>query len=38
MPNDAPDYGEGFIPLTVPARTMIAEVQVYTLMKEDILP
>ncbi|KAH7394604.1 family 35 putative beta-galactosidase glycoside hydrolase [Pyrenochaeta sp. MPI-SDFR-AT-0127] len=31
MPNEDPDYGTAFIPITVPARTMIAEVQVYSI-------
>ncbi|EXK78070.1 hypothetical protein FOQG_17251 [Fusarium oxysporum f. sp. raphani 54005] len=37
MPVENPDYGEGFIPLTVPAGTMIAEVMVYSLEQEDII-
>jgi hypothetical protein len=33
MPNEIPDYGDSFIPLSIPARTMIAEVTVYSLEK-----
>ncbi|KAH6879851.1 hypothetical protein B0T10DRAFT_464381 [Thelonectria olida] len=31
MPNEAPDYGDFPIPVSIPARTGIAEVEVYTL-------
>ena len=31
MPNSVPDYGSGVVPITIPARTMIGEVAVYTL-------
>ncbi|KAH8883081.1 family 35 putative beta-galactosidase glycoside hydrolase [Thozetella sp. PMI_491] len=31
MPPEVPDMGKGFIPLTIPARTMIAEIHVYSL-------
>ncbi|KAF2005657.1 glycoside hydrolase family 35 protein [Amniculicola lignicola CBS 123094] len=31
MPNDNPDYGDQYIPMTCPAGTMISEVEVYSL-------
>jgi hypothetical protein len=31
MPNETPDYGDQFIPMCIPAGTMITEVQVYSL-------
>jgi hypothetical protein len=35
MPNKEPDYGGFPICVTIPARTMIAEVEVYSLEEED---
>ncbi|KAF2014324.1 glycoside hydrolase family 35 protein [Aaosphaeria arxii CBS 175.79] len=35
MPNKNPDLG-GWIPISIPARTMIAEVVVYTLTEENL--
>jgi hypothetical protein len=37
MPSENPDYGDGFIPITIPALTMLAEVQVYSLDQNDII-
>ncbi|PLB55758.1 glycoside hydrolase [Aspergillus steynii IBT 23096] len=31
MPDEDPDYGNGFISTTIPARTMIAEMEVYSI-------
>ncbi|KAF2466656.1 glycoside hydrolase [Lindgomyces ingoldianus] len=31
MPNEVPDYGDQFIPMCIPAGTMITEVEVYSL-------
>ncbi|CAG7559013.1 unnamed protein product [Fusarium equiseti] len=33
MPNEEPDYGDFPIPTTIPARTGVTEVQVYTLVE-----
>ena len=35
MPNEDPDYGGFPIAITIPSRTMLAEVEVYTLEEED---
>jgi hypothetical protein len=35
MPNEEPDYGGFPICVTIPARTMIAEVEVYSLEEEE---
>jgi hypothetical protein len=35
MPNEDPDYGGFPICVTIPARTMIAEVEVYALEESD---
>ncbi|KAL0944509.1 uncharacterized protein CTRU02_202396 [Colletotrichum truncatum] len=37
MPNEKPDYGEGYIPVTIPARTKIAQTEIYSLGPEDIV-
>ena len=34
MPNENPDYGDSLIPMTIPASTAIAEVEVYALEEE----
>lgn len=34
MPNAIPDYGDSIIPISIPARTMIAEATVYSLDKK----
>ncbi|KAL5592830.1 hypothetical protein FOBRF1_013138 [Fusarium oxysporum] len=35
MPNDEPDYGDAIVPVLIPARTAIAEVQVFSLSNEE---
>ena len=35
MPNEEPDYGGFPICVTIPARTMIAEVEVYSLEEDS---
>jgi hypothetical protein len=35
MPNEAPDYGSFPVAITIPARTGISEVEVYSLLEED---
>jgi hypothetical protein len=35
MPNEEPDYGGFPICVTIPARTMVAEAEVYALEDED---
>ena len=35
MPNEEPDYGGFPICVTIPARTMVAEVEVYSLEEES---
>lgn len=34
MPNSTPDLGDSKVPITIPARTMIAEVEVYSTDEE----
>ncbi|KAF4969547.1 hypothetical protein FSARC_3230 [Fusarium sarcochroum] len=36
MPNDEPDYGDAIVPVLIPARTAIAEVQVFSLSNTEI--
>lgn len=35
MPSENPDYGGSCVPITIPARTMIAEVEVYWLERSE---
>lgn len=37
MQNDQPDPGNSHIPITIPARTMSAEVSVFRLVVADVI-